>query len=88
MSYSPFAQSDQHGPLDRRVRNVLDFDPVAAAPRAITTISPLGDNALKPHVARGAEHKRAINILDMLALLAFKIYPDSERAARADPDHL
>jgi hypothetical protein len=24
----------------------------------------------------------------MLALLAFKIYPDSERAARADPDHL
>jgi len=69
-----------------------------------------------------SEHKRAINILDMLAypdaglgvgrmlpsvigglpwllwsenppwaspaLLAFKIYPDFERAARADPDHL
>ena len=41
----PLAQGDQHGPLDRRVRDVLDLDPVPAAPGAVAAVAPLGDDA-------------------------------------------
>ena len=91
----PLAQSDQHGTLDGRVCHVLDLDPIPAAPRPVAAVAPLGDDALQPHFAVGAEDDRAIRVLEREpllgphpALLAFKIYPDFERAARADPDHL
>ena len=58
MSCSPFAQSDQHGPLDRRVRHVLDLDPLTAAPGTVAAVAPLGDDALQPHHARLAEDER------------------------------
>src|SRR6516162_7204285 len=39
----PFAQRDQHGALDRRMRHVLDLDPVPRASRAVAAVAPLGD---------------------------------------------
>jgi len=47
--------------------NILDLDPVTAAPRAVAAVAALRDDALQSHVARGAEHDGAVGALDVLA---------------------
>jgi len=49
------------------VGNVLHLDPVTAAPGAVAAVAPFGDDALEPHVARGAEHDGPVGVLDVLA---------------------
>jgi hypothetical protein len=61
------AQSNEHRPLYGRMRHVLDLDPFAAAPRAVATIAPLGDDPFKPHDACLPEQDCAVYVLDMLA---------------------
>jgi hypothetical protein len=49
------------------MRWILDFDPLAAAPRTVSTVAALSDDALQPHDARLPEHHRAIHVLKVVA---------------------
>jgi hypothetical protein len=64
LALTPLAQSNQHGPLDRRMRWVLDLDPFARTPGSVAAVSPFGDDSLQAHDARLAEHDRAVDVLD------------------------
>jgi hypothetical protein len=68
----PLAQGDQHRALDRRMRRVLDLNPVATA-RAVAAIAPLGDDSLQPHHAGLPEHDRAVRVGDVLRLFLSRV---------------
>jgi precorrin-6B methylase 1 len=58
------AQSNQHRPLNRRRRRVLDLDPFPAASRAVSTIAVLGEDI--PTNAIGGAGGRGISFDDLI----------------------
>jgi hypothetical protein len=61
-----FTHGSQHGPLDRRMRRVLDLDPFLTTARAIAAVAPLGDDPLQSHRAHLRNTHCAVDVLDVL----------------------